>query len=255
MKNKNPNLYYKNRNRHFYTFCCLTNDNVHNSHTMFLFIRLRNEIKPRLVHADSPEQHAKALSTSSKAKSPKGGHQRQRRFPQNVMVSTPKIIRAKIRGSLLVFMFKSCIHCLNPNGFFYLQKPLAPQNCHPGKAPNCAFLLLSIEFVFHCVLSKEQESSATGYPQNHEDCSNSCAISMNIVCSSSMLQLLSCVRSRRRISSQPTIQIFRNPSIPSKTKLGKKGGKILTRLKQEAESAQTSILVNRFRFSCSPTAD
>lgn len=126
MKNKNPNLYYKNRNRHFYTFCCLTNDNVHNSHTMFLFIRLRNEIKPRLVHADSPEQHAKALSTSSKAKSPKGGHQRQRRFPQNVMVSTPKIIRAKIRGSLLVFMFKSCIHCLNPNGFFYLQKPLAP---------------------------------------------------------------------------------------------------------------------------------
>ena len=46
------------------------NDNVHNSHTMFLFIRLKNEIKPRLVHADSPEQHAKALSTSSKRQIP-----------------------------------------------------------------------------------------------------------------------------------------------------------------------------------------
>lgn len=36
---------------------------------------------------------------------------------------------------------------------------------------------------------------------------------------------------------------------PQKPNLEKKGLKILTRLKQEAESAQTSILVNRFRFS------
>lgn len=42
---------------------------------------------------------------------------------------------------------------------------------------------------------------------------------------------------------------------PQKPNLEKKGLKILTRLKQEAESAQTSILVNRFRFSWSPTAD
>lgn len=81
MKELKSKLYYKNRNRHFYTFYCLTNDNVHYSHTMFLFIRLKNEIKPRLVHADSPEQHAKALSTSSKRQIPERRTSEAKTFP------------------------------------------------------------------------------------------------------------------------------------------------------------------------------